>query len=141
MITADDVIRDRQRAIFNRVQEIEHEKVRLQKQLEALDLEKQKLMMEHDILDSYDHRNHISVTTITTITTVRMGSKDKLTFEDTLRKVFDNAGRPLRMVEIINELKKFGYTWSRYESAHSYISRLPHVQKVPQCRGIYQWVR
>lgn len=141
MLTADDVIRSRQAEIFNRVQEIENELQRLEKLKSSLELDKEKLMMEHEILDSYDHRDHLSVTTTTTTTTFKMRSSDKLTIEDTLRKIFDNAGRPMRMVEVIGELEKFGYQWSRYESAHSYISRLPHIEKVPQTRGMYQWVR
>lgn len=140
MITADEVIRSRQTAIFNRVQEIEHEQKRLDLQKQALEREKEALRMEHDILDAYDDRGHISVTTTTT-TTVKMRSHDKITFEDTVKKIFDNVGRPMRVTEIIHELKTFGYQWSTYTSAHNYITRLAHIERVPQCRGTYQWTR
>lgn len=139
MFTADQVIRERQKEIFNEVQEIEHELQRLERQRESLLARKERLMMEHEILESYHNRRELSVTTTTTTTkTVRMGTPDRLTFEDTLKKIFDNTGRPMRMSEIIFELKKFGFSWSRYESAYSYIIRCPILEKVPQTRGIFQ---
>lgn len=136
MITADDVIRARQTEIFNRVQSIEHELRRLEQQKKQLENEKERLMMEYKILDSYHDRGILSVTTTTT--TMRMETRDKIVIEDTIKKIFDNVGRPMRMAEIINELEKFGYKWSRYETAYSYLSKVPILEKVPQTRGIFQ---
>jgi len=136
----DEIIRFRQQEIFNRVQEIEQEIRRLEAELNKLRNEKERLIAEHDLLDRFHDRSGIiSVTTTTTVT--RMTSRDRLTFEDVLKRIFEHAGRPMRMIEIIHELEKYGYKWSCYESAHSYISRLPHIEKIPQCRGFYQWVR
>lgn len=141
MITADEVIRSRQGEIFNRVQTIESELGKMELQKVQLALEKERLLMEHDILDAHTDRGHLSVTTTTT-TTVRMGTKDKLSFEDTAKKIFENAGRPLQIGEIIEQLEKFGYQWSTYQGAYGYITKCTSsIAKVPQCRGMYQFMR
>lgn len=138
MITADQVIRRRQMEIFNRIQEIESELRQLDRQKKLLEDEKTSLLLEHDLWNEYEDRGSLSMTTTTTTTNIRMGSKDRLVFEDVLKKIFDNVGRPMRVTELISALESFGYQWSSYSTAHAYITKTPILEKVPQTRGIYQ---
>lgn len=141
-ITADEVIKNRQSELIIEINEIEKLEMELRQQLEMLNHKKRLRLMEYEMMERFDERDMVSFTTTTT--TVQIGRKkpsDKLSFEDTLKQVMENAGRPIPIGQIITELEKFGRVWSHYATAYAYLTNSGMIEKVPQTRGIYQLIR
>jgi hypothetical protein len=141
VITALDVIKNRQAELINEIGEIDQLERELLQQLEALRHKRQLRMFEYDMLDRYDERNTVRITSTST-TTVEYGrhkKADKLGFEDSLKLIMDNAGRPVQLCEIITELEKYGYRWNKYVTAQAYIANSDVVERVS--RGFYQLIR
>jgi hypothetical protein len=141
-VTADEVIKNRQSELIIEINEIEKLEMEMRQQLEMLNHKKRLRLMEYEMMEKFDERNMVSFTTTTTTIEIgRKKSSDKLSFEDTLKQVMDNAGRPITIGQIITELEKFGHQWSKYVSAYNYLTNSGMIEKVPQTRGIYQLIR
>lgn len=133
MMTRDTVIKARQAEIVNEVFEIESRMSELRDELERLAILKEQRMMEHQLLEEVGERSILGEHT--------PGRKStRLSFEDTLIQIYDNAGRPLRIKELIGELERFGYQWSNYYTAYSYITS-SHIVAPTGARGYYNVVR
>lgn len=132
MLSKDFVIRSRQAEIVNEVHTIEEEIRACHKRIEELTQKRDLRIAEHDLLDKVEDRGII----------VDLGNTSKrsqMNFEDCMKRIFDNAGRPMKMSEIINELEKFNYIWSSYHSAYQRITGAGIVQVIT--RGYYQLLK
>jgi hypothetical protein len=132
MLSVDYVVRSRQAEIVKEVQSIEDEIRLAYQKIEELKQLRDLRIAEHDILDKADDRGIIIGLGQTT-------KRSSLAFEDCIKRIFDNAGKPLRMKELIEELEKFNYIWSNYANAYNHITKSGHVQAV--IRGYYQLVK
>lgn len=56
--------------------------------------------------------------------------------EESVKEIFKQYGRPMKMAEIISELEEVGYKWSKYVSAYGFISKLDSIEKAHH--GYYQ---
>lgn len=143
VVTANAVIAKRNEAIQNRMYTVDSRMRELAQELEALKLERAELIMEHDMWARFDERNMVR-TVYSTTTTVevsgRMGATDKLDFEDSLKAIMRDAGRPIRFGDIRNRLESYGYKWNNYASAHNYITRVGILEGAGQ-HGFYQMIR
>lgn len=128
-ITTQQIIEERQKELINEVQDLEQLIRNKQLELESLIQLRDRRIMEHDILDRVPRADMFSM---------REGevTRSRLTFEDCLKLIFEHAGRPVRMTELIDALETYNYKWSNYATAYNYITRTPHVENV--ARGYYQ---
>lgn len=132
MLTRDEVIKARQSELINEVVEIEQRIVELTNELERLALLKEQRAMEYRLLEQLGERSCVD--------DLVNDRKSRVSFEDCLITLYERVGRPLRMREIIDEMEKFGYQWSNYWRAYSYIRSLDIVQSTG-ARGYYNIIR
>lgn len=140
VISAHQVIKNRQAAIHNQVSDITSEINELEERIKELNLKREQLVVEYDLWDTIDEHNYIKVvqTTTTQVTTHRrLDSKDKMKFDDCLKEIMLEAGRPLAFNEILTRLETFGYKWATYYTAYSFITGRKLVKNAGQ-RGMYQ---
>lgn len=143
-ITADDVISKRQTELMSEIMDIDDELKELEERVHSLKIKRDEKIMEYDLFCRMEERNEIRITTTSTTVEIRgrrgrLNQSDKLSFEDVVKQIFDKAGRPMRISELIERLEKFGYKWSKYGSAFNYITTSHVVEKV--ARGYYQIIR
>lgn len=142
-VTADEVIRNRQNAITHRVFEVDARMQELKAELEALEIERARLLLEHDMWEDYDNRNQLRMVHTTTTTIEVSGGRkrsDRMPIEDCITQIFDAVGRPMQFCEIQAGLEKFGWTWNNYASAHNYITRNGNIESTGQ-HGYYNLIR
>jgi alanyl-tRNA synthetase len=132
MLDADHVVKARQNEIINEVGEIEQEVKELQERIEKLQTKRQMRIAEYELLDRMQDRSLV-------FSSSKTGRVDRLTFEDCIKRIFDNKGRPMKISEILKELEKFNFVSSSYQSAYSQITKKGIVE--PVSRGYYQLVR
>lgn len=139
IVTAQQVIKKRQAELIDEAQE-------LRRELQALEARKQEIYrrlteieIEYSIHESYDDQGRIeTVTTVTqTTTTTRRSQHDRLNIEDIVKNIMLSAGRPIQVGEIIDQLERFGYIWSRRTSAYEYLKRLDILMPAGK-HGFYQ---
>lgn len=131
-MTHDEIIRIRQAEIFNDVQEIRREIIQLMARVEILNaLEKQRVA-EHDMLQHVTERGLISGPANKKL--------DRIGLEDSVKRIFDQAGKPLRIGELLDELEKFGYIWSSYQTGY-YRLRQTRLISETGARGYYNIIR
>mgnify|MGYP001497892637 CR=1 FL=1 len=139
IVTAQQVIKKRQAELIDEAQE-------LRRELQALEARKQEIYrrlteieIEYSIHESYDDQGRIeTVTTVTqTTTTTRRAQHDRLNIEDIVKNIMLSAGRPIQIGEIIDQLERFGYIWSRRTSAYEYLKRLDILMPAGK-HGFYQ---
>jgi hypothetical protein len=122
-ITANEIIKHRKNNNFNRTQQIHQRLHELELEEQELRHELELIIAENDMLDHMEGRGII-------INTHRVGHKpDHLMFEDAVREIFENAGRPIRVKDLISELAKYGYTWSTIQKARYDISNSDLIEK------------
>lgn len=140
-ITADEVVRKRQTAIMGDVMKIDDRITALTEELKSLRVERAERIMEYDIWERYEDRGIVTVTTTTTTSVSgRMGTVDRVKFEDALKGIMREAGRPLKFGDICNRLERFGFQWSKKANAHNYITRVGLLESAGM-HGYYQLIR
>jgi hypothetical protein len=143
VVTANDIISKRNQAIQHRMYEVDDRMLEITKELEALKLERAELIMEHDMWARFDERNMVR-TVYSTTTTVevsgRMSATERLNFDDTLRAVMRDAGRPLEFSHIRTRMESSGFKWNNYASAHNHIVRSGLLENAGK-RGFYQLMK
>lgn len=143
-LTAQEVIKSRQSEIFNELSLMDVREKELIADLEALRMRRDQRRMEYDILGRVEERGMVRVTTSTTTTVEatfeRHRPADRLPFEDCLRLIMREAGRPVRVGELISELEKYSYRWNKYVSAHNYVTGCGLLESAGK-RGYYQLIR
>lgn len=131
-MTHDEIIRIRQAEIFNDVQEIRREIIQLMARVETLNaLEKQRVA-EHNMLQHVTERGLIGGP--------ENKKLDRIGLEDSVKRIFDQAGKPLRIGELLDELEKFGYIWSSYQTGY-YRLRQTRLISETGARGYYNIIR
>lgn len=96
----DEVIRNRQAEIFNEITDIE-------KKMEKLRAVKEQRIAEYNMLQHISERGLMDE-----------GKKvARIDFEEAIKRIFNQAGRPLSVGELIGKLEEFGYIWSNYQAA------------------------
>lgn len=119
----DEIIRQRQSELFTEINQLEQEIERL-KQLRERRVEEYKMLQ------------HISDRGL-------MNDERKparIDFENALKEIFKNAGRPMSIGELIDKLEEFGYSWSTYQTAWASLRRTRLLEHTG-ARGYYQLVR
>jgi hypothetical protein len=134
--TTSEILRNRKQQIFNRTQEINERIYALQMEMQELERERHMLLAEHEILERVDEKALI-IDTNKQRETQRVS---RVMLEDAVRMIFDEAGRPVRIGDLIDELEKYGYVWSKYQSAYARIKSLPFIEDTG-ARGYVQFVR
>lgn len=145
-LTARDVIRERQEAIRYGIMKVQQEIADIDDQVRILDEKnrvlaqsREKLMIEYDVLESFEEGRKIpedSTKDIFKSSKERMQTADRLSFEDCLYDLMNQAGRALQFAEIRGELEKFGFKWNNYGAAYNYISRQDMITKTDK-KGWY----
>lgn len=128
MFTQQEVINERKKELFNEIQQIEVE-------LERLKVLKERRHIEYKMLENIEDRS-IIITTTEQRVEVRKGVGDRLFVEDILREIFDNVGRPMKISEIIEMLKKYNKTWNSYHAAYQFVISTKMLEKTGK-RGYY----
>jgi flagellar biosynthesis/type III secretory pathway chaperone len=133
-ITVDDVVRKRQAELTEEFNQLKMQEQELNNKLALLERRLAEIEVEYKVFEEADRRElHTPGQGLHSFNARR---QDKLQFEDVLRKVFENAGRPLTVKELISQLEHFGYTWSKYNTAYAYLTNHELVNKA--ARGYYQ---
>jgi predicted nuclease with TOPRIM domain len=138
-VTLDDVIRERQAELIDRSNAFRARLEEIKAEAEHINREMAKIYLESQMLDAQQDRGVVITRTETFTTTIANGKSptDRLLFEDALRKVMDNAGRPLRVGQIIEGLGGFGWQWSKYENARRLIAESDILEDAGKM-GYYQ---
>ena len=144
IVTAYDVVQKRQIQLLEETNKLKAEREELVKRLNEIDKRNKEINLEYKLLESGLSNESRMVYTEKTITIeTHSGRKlrgDRMDFEQTLRKIFEAAGRPMAMVEIITELERFQYEWSDYQAAYKYIRNCNCIESTG-ARGYYQLSR
>lgn len=139
-LTATQIINERKNEIINEVQDIEAEIRAMQERMESLAMKRDRRLFEYDLLDKFDSRNDTRFTHIDAedASARRMSRSSRVSIEDCIKEIFDNAGRPIKIGKLIEELEKYNYQWSTPASAYQYLTKIHILDKVPQTHGYYQ---
>lgn len=123
----DEIIRTRQAEIFNQVQDLDREILQLTAAIEKAKATKEQRIAEHNMLQHISDRGLMEEDN----KKVR-----RIDFEDALKRIFDQAGGPMAIREVIDRLEQFGYMWSNYQSAW-YRLRSTKLLEPTGARGYY----
>ena len=126
----DDLIQARQAEIFNEVQDIDAELLQLTARLEKLAALKERRIAEHNMLQNVKDRGLIA----------NEHKSTRVDFETAIKRIFDKAGRPMAIGELINELETFGYIFSKYNTAYMRLKSLGVLESTG-ARGYYNLLR
>lgn len=139
-VTLYDVIKKRQGQLVDRSNALRMRLEEIKQEADAINREMSEIYLESQMLDAQQDRGVMITHTETFTTTImdrRKSPTDKLMFEDAVKKVFDNAGKPLAVREIIAELESFGWQWSRYANARNHIANSELLESAGK-KGYYQ---
>lgn len=137
-ITAHDVVRREQIKMMDERQKLNQEKEELSQRLEEISVELAHLHIRSEIMSAYGEGNQFI--TYDQSGNIRQGHRDKILVQDALRKIFDEAGRPMHIQEIREGLAKFGFVWSSDKASYVYITQSGLVSHAGK-RGYYQYRR
>lgn len=130
MYTYDELIHIRQNEIFNEIRDIEEEVLRLRTEIEKLEALKKRRLAEYDMLQHVNDKGLVD----------NERKVSRLDFEAALRRIFDKAGRPLAIGELIDRLEEFGYIYSNYHSAYNRLRSLGILEPTG-ARGYYNLLK
>jgi regulator of replication initiation timing len=145
MLTHDEVLQNRKNELFNEITEVDKEIMEYNQKIEQLKRRKALRIAEHHILTDVTDRGivlkskQLNDIIDESRPTFAINSRNRLHIEDVLKRIFENAGRPLSIGEIISELESFGYIWSDYYKAYSSIRNIGVLERIS--RGYYQFIR
>jgi len=132
MFSHDELIQIRQNEIFNEVQDIDDHIRQLCAELEKLEALKKRRLAEYDLLQRVSDKGLVD----------NRGQTTRLSLEAALKRIFDKAGRPLSIGELIGQLREFGYMYDSlpYHTAYSRIRALGILEPTG-ARGYYNLLR
>jgi predicted nuclease with TOPRIM domain len=139
-VTLDDVIRERQRELIDQSNALRARLEEIKQEADEINRKMAKIYLESQMLDAQQDRGVVITHTETftaTISDRRKSPTDKLLFEDAVRKIFDRAGRPLPVRDIIAGLEPYGWQWSQYSNARNFIANSELLEPAGK-RGYYQ---
>lgn len=132
MITSNQIIEERKKQIHNELYDIAEEIQKHKAALERLEYLRTFRLAEFDMLDRHVDRGQFIAHS--------SRSTKRMHIEDAIRSIFDGAGKPLRIGDVIEQLERFGFLWSSYQSAYAAITNFDNVQ-FTGARGYYQYLR
>jgi len=141
-VTMDQVVRKRQRELLDESNALNVELQEIRLRAEAIDRRLAEINLEYQVFDQAGDRRTVTTVTRTDIltATVREGRKspsDRLHFEDAIKAIFDQAGRPMKVKELVGQLERFGWQWATDQSAYRYITTSDLVESAGK-HGYYQ---
>lgn len=127
MYTNEEIVQYRLNEIYNELMDLESEGEALKARLEKIEYLKKVRAAEYRMLQNVKDKGAI---------VAEDGRVSRIFLEDALKKIFDKAGRPMKIADVIEEVEKFGVEWSRYQTAYY---RLTELLKPTGARGYYQY--
>lgn len=132
MFANDGIVEERKKQINNELIDISNEIQMHTAALERLEYLRNFRLAEYNMLDRHIDRGQLIESSPRSI--------KRMHIEDAIRAIFDGAGKPLRVGDVIERLEKFGFMWSSYQSAYAAITNFDNVQ-FAGARGYYQYIR
>lgn len=130
MLTYDEIIRNRQAEIFGEIQDLDRDILQLTAAIEKAKSTKERRVAEYNMLQNINDRGLMDE-----------GKKvSRIDFEDAVKKIFEQAGRPMSISQLISQLETFGYLYSNYQSAW-YRLRSTKMLEHTGARGYYNLLK
>lgn len=132
MFSNNDIVEERKKQIHNELMDVEQSIQQCKATLEKLEYTRRFRLAEYEMLEKHVDRGQLIGHHSNQI--------KRMHIEDAIRSIFDKAGKPLKIGELIDQLELFGYMWSNYNSAYVAITTFDNV-KFTGARGYYQYLR
>lgn len=127
--------------LLNRLSEITERRKEIHQQREVLELVSDKheikyakVSFEPEPVKTEKHEKPQVVEKIR-----RMNKSIKLEVEHVIKDIINNAGRPVKTGELIDELAKQGYKWNKYVTAAGFFKKCSNIEQ--PYRGYWQLKR
>lgn len=137
--TVNQIISNRKKEIFNKVQDMEQQKLELQLQIKELQSQIngvqyniELLIAEANMLDAVTERGML----INTEQSARKRGHDRITFEDAVKEIFREAGGPMKFEDVVAKLEKYGYTYTK-NTVYAKVRNTPFIESAGK-HGYYQ---
>lgn len=129
----EDIIRNRQAEIFNQVQDIDAEINQLKANINQLEHLKELRIMEHKMLQNVSDKG---------LVVEESNRVSRVDLEDALKRIFQEAGRPLKISDLIEGLERYGYMYSKlkYQTAYARL-RATRLLESTGAQGYYNLIR
>jgi hypothetical protein len=138
-VTAEMVVQKRLKMLTFENNALVLEMMEYQERIKEIQYRMAEIAVEEELLEKSNKKNIYTYIkeTVTVETQAEHVEPMAMDFDQALKDVLDNFGRPARMKEIIVEMEKYGFQWNTYPLAHQRITRSGLVENAGM-RGIYQ---
>lgn len=139
VITAEMVIQKRQDALRLENNELAMELMELQKRVNDIQYRLAEIEVEETLLEKATQKNVYTYIkeTVTVEVEPKHSKPETMNFDQALKDLLLNVGRPVRMKTIIEELTSYGFQWNNYQQAHYCVTRTG-IAEPAGMRGMYQ---